>query len=54
MKRRYRWFQQWVEEGGISASPCPQMPPFPLLGSETHLGLRNPIECDSDVNLLEY
>lgn len=27
---------------------------FPVFGSESHLGLRNLISCDSGVNLLEY
>lgn len=32
-----------VCEGGISVSP-PQLSPFPVLGSEAHLALRNLIE----------
>lgn len=32
----------------------PQMPPIPVLVSETHLGLRNLIDCDLGVNLFEY
>lgn len=30
------------------------MPPFPVLGSEAHLGPRNLVECDLRVNVLEY
>lgn len=43
----------WMKKG--SQPPLlPQMPLFPVLVSETRLGLRNLIDCDSGVNLFEY
>lgn len=43
-KRRCRWSQHGRGKQGSQPSLVSQMPPFPVLGSGAHLGLRNVME----------